>query len=60
MGCAVSLALLKETRLSAFENRVLRRMFVPKREEVAGGRITLSDAELLNLYYSENISKAIK
>jgi hypothetical protein len=34
------------------ENRVLRRIFVPKREEVAGGWRRLHNEELHNLYVS--------
>jgi hypothetical protein len=33
----VSLTLREEHILSVFENRVLRRIFGPEREEVAGG-----------------------
>jgi hypothetical protein len=37
-GCETwSLTLQKEHRLRVFENRVLRRIFEPKREEVVGG-----------------------
>jgi hypothetical protein len=37
-GCETwSLTLREEHRLKMFENRVLRRIFGPKREEVAGG-----------------------
>jgi hypothetical protein len=36
-GCeAWSLTLREERRLTVFENRVLRRAFVPKRDEVTG------------------------
>jgi hypothetical protein len=36
-GCETwSLALTEEHRLRVFENRVLRRIFVPKRDEVMG------------------------
>jgi hypothetical protein len=33
----LSLALREEDRLRVYENRVLRRIFGPNREEVAGG-----------------------
>jgi hypothetical protein len=33
-----------------FENRVLRRIFGPKREEVSGGWRTLHNEELHNVY----------
>jgi hypothetical protein len=42
------------------ENRVLRRIFGPKREEVAGGWIRLYNEELHNLYASRNIFRLIK
>jgi hypothetical protein len=42
------------------ENRVLRRIFGPKREEVAGGWRRLHNEELHNLYASQNVITAIK
>jgi hypothetical protein len=39
---------------------MLRRIFGPKREEVAGGWRRLHNEELHNLYTSPNINKAIK
>jgi hypothetical protein len=47
-------------RLKVFENRVLRRIFGPKREEGAEGWRRLHNEELLNLYPSPNIIKVIK
>jgi hypothetical protein len=41
--------------LRALENRVLRRIFVPKREEVAGGWRRQHNEEFHNLYSSPNI-----
>jgi hypothetical protein len=38
-----------------FENRVLRRIFGPKREEVAGDWRRLHNEELHKLYASPNI-----
>jgi hypothetical protein len=55
-----SLILKQEHRLRVFENRVLRRTFVPKREEVAGGWGKLHNEELHNLYASPNIIRVIK
>jgi hypothetical protein len=46
--------------LRVFENRVLRRIFGPKREEVAGGWRWLHNEELHNLYTSPNITRVIK
>jgi hypothetical protein len=40
------------------ENRVLRRIFGPKREEVAGGWRRLRNVEFHNLYASPNIIRA--
>jgi hypothetical protein len=42
-------------RFSAFENRVLRGIFGPKRDEVTGGWTKLFNGELHNLYPSANI-----
>jgi hypothetical protein len=46
-----SLTLREEHRLRVFKNRVLRRIFGPKMEEVAGGWRRLHNKELHNLYY---------
>jgi hypothetical protein len=43
-----------------FENRVLRRIFVPKRYEVVGGWRKLHDEELHDLYSSPSIIRVIK
>jgi hypothetical protein len=40
--------------------RVLRRVFGPKREEVAGGWRRMHNEELRNLYASPNIIRVIK
>jgi hypothetical protein len=42
------------------ENRVLRRVFVPKRDEVTGGWRKLHNEELLNLYSPPSIIRMIK
>jgi hypothetical protein len=42
-----------------FENRVLRRIFGPKRDEVTGGWRKLHNEELHNLYSSSNIIRII-
>jgi hypothetical protein len=49
-----SLILREEYRLRLLENRVLRRIFGPKREEVMGGWRRLHNEELHNLYASQN------
>jgi hypothetical protein len=43
-----------------YGNRVLRRIFGPKRKEVAGSWRSLHNEELHNLYASTNIVRAIK
>jgi hypothetical protein len=55
-----SLTLKEEHRLRVFENRVLRRIFGPKRDEVIGGWRKLHNEELHNLYLSRNIIRVIK
>jgi hypothetical protein len=42
-----------------FEKRVLRRIFGPKGDEVAGGWRNLHNEELHNLYYSPIIIRTI-
>ena len=43
-----------------FENRVLRRIFGPKRDEVTGEWRKLHNEELNDLYSSPNIVRVIK
>jgi acyl-coenzyme A synthetase/AMP-(fatty) acid ligase len=51
----------EELRLRVFGNRMLRRIFETKREEVAGGWRRLHNEEQLNNFYtSPNIIRAIK
>jgi hypothetical protein len=53
-GCETwSLLLTEEHRLRVFENRMLRRMFGPKRDEVKGGWRKLHNEERHNLYSSQ-------
>jgi len=60
-GCETwSLTLLEEGRLWVFENRVLRRIFGPKRDEVTGEWRKLHKEELNDLYSSPNIARVIK
>jgi hypothetical protein len=54
-----SLTLRKEQRLRVFENRVLRRIFGPKRDEVTGEWRKLHSEELHILYSSPNIIRQI-
>jgi len=55
-----SLTLRKERKLRVFENRVLRGIFGPKRDEVTGEWRQLHIAELNYLYSSSNIIRVIK
>jgi hypothetical protein len=55
-GCVTwSLTLREEHRLRVFENRVLRRIFGPKKDEGMGGWEKLHNEELRDLYSSPNI-----
>jgi hypothetical protein len=45
----------EEHRLRVFENRVLKRMFAPKRAEVTGEYRKLHSEDLHNLYLSTNM-----
>jgi hypothetical protein len=50
-GCEIwSLTLREESRLVVFENRVLRRILGPKKDEVMGGWRKLHNKELHDLY----------
>jgi hypothetical protein len=46
--------------LRVFENRVLRRIFGPKRDKVTGGWRKLRNEELHGLYSSSSIVRVIK
>jgi hypothetical protein len=60
-GCETwSLTLREERRLRAFENRVLRRVFGPKRDEVTGEWRKLHNEELSDLYSLTNIVRVVK
>jgi hypothetical protein len=55
-----SLTVGEERRLIVFVNRVLRRIFGPKRDEVTGEWRKLHNEELHGLYSSPNIVRVIK
>jgi hypothetical protein len=60
-GCETwYLTLREERRLRVFENRVQRRVFGPKRDEVMGEWRKLQNEELHNLYSSPDIIRQIK
>jgi hypothetical protein len=54
------LTLREEHRLGVFENRVLRKIFGPKRDEVTGEWRELHNEELHNLYSSPDIIRQVK
>jgi hypothetical protein len=57
-GCETwSLTLEEESRLRVFENRVLRRIFGPKRDEVTGEWTKLHNEELNALYSLTKIAR---
>jgi hypothetical protein len=55
-----SLTLSEEHRLRVFENRVLRRIFGPKRDEVMGEWRKMHNEEHCDLYSSPSIIRIIK
>jgi hypothetical protein len=55
-----SLTLKEEHRLRVFENMVLRRIFVPKRDEVMGSWRKLHNEERHSLYSSPSIIRRMK
>jgi hypothetical protein len=60
-GCETSsLTLREEHRLKVFENRVLRRIFRPKRDELTGEWRKLHNQELHDMYSSPSIVRIIK
>jgi len=60
-GCETwSLTFREGLRLRVFENRVLRRVFGPKRDDVTGEWRKLHNEELNDLYCSPNVVRVIK
>jgi hypothetical protein len=60
-GCETwSLILREEHRLRVFDNKVLRMIFGPKRDDVTGGLRKLHNEELHDLYSSSSIIRIIK
>jgi hypothetical protein len=60
-GCETwSLTLREEHRLRVFENRVFKRIFGPKRDEVTGDWRKLHNEKLHGLYSTPSIVRVIK
>jgi hypothetical protein len=57
--CNWSLTLREEHRLRVFDNKALRRIFGPKRDEVTGGWRKLHNEELRDLYSSPCVIRII-
>jgi hypothetical protein len=55
-----SLTLREQHKLRVLENRVLRIIFGPKRDEVTGGWRKLHNEELHNLYSSPSLIRMMK
>jgi hypothetical protein len=55
-----SVTLSEERKLSVFENKLLRRIFGTKSDEVTGEWRKLHNEELNDLYSSSNIIRVIK
>jgi hypothetical protein len=53
MGVKLGLHTKEENRLRVFENRILRRIFGPKRDEVTGDWREFHSEELHNLYHPQ-------
>jgi hypothetical protein len=56
----MTLTLREGYRLRVFKNRVLRRIFGPKRDEVIGGWRKLHNEELHSLYSSPSKIRMVK
>jgi hypothetical protein len=60
-GCETwSLTLREEHRLRVFQNKVLKRIFGPKRDEVTGGWRKLHNEELRDLYSLPGVIRIMK
>jgi hypothetical protein len=60
-GCETwPLTLREDHRLRVFENRVLKKVFGPKRYDVTGAWAKLHNVELYNLYLSPNFIRLIR
>ena len=60
MARSTKLTFREESRLRVFENKALRRIFGPQRDEVTGEWRRLHDEELYALYFSPDANRVIK
>jgi len=60
MGVKLDLIFKEEHTLRVFENTLLRKLFGPKRDEVAGEWRKLHKKKLYDLHSSPNIIRVIK
>jgi hypothetical protein len=60
MGVKLGLSQRQEHGLKVFENRLLRRILGPTKDEVTGGWGKLHSKEIHKLHFSANIVRAIK
>jgi hypothetical protein len=60
MGVKICLTLREEYRLRVFGNRILRRIFGSKRDQVVGGWMKLHNKELYYFYSLPNAIRIIK
>jgi hypothetical protein len=54
------LTLREEHKVRVLENRVLRKIFGPKMEEVTGGWKRLHNEKLCNLYFLPDVVRVVK
>jgi hypothetical protein len=58
--CVYSSSHIEERTLRVFENRVLRKIFGPKRYKITRNCTRLHEEELYEMHYSPNIMRVIK
>ena len=58
--CSFCVSLREEQRLRLYENRVVRKVFGPTTDGVAGELRRIHEEELYKLYFSPNVIRGIK